>query len=36
MVKMSFSGSDSEQYLNVEPPGINSSEAESVSSIDVW
>lgn len=36
MVKMSFSGSDSEQYLNVEPPGIVGLEATGAALSGSW
>jgi hypothetical protein len=36
MVKMSFSGSDSEQYSNVEPPRIDSIEGTCVSINGFW
>jgi hypothetical protein len=36
MMKMSFSGSDSEQYLNVESPGIGGLEATSVAINGLW
>jgi len=35
MVKMSFSGSDSEQYSNVEPPGIERLSATSTAMRDL-
>jgi len=36
MIKMSFSGSDSEQYSNVEPPGIDGLEATSAATNGLW
>ena len=36
MVKMSFSGSDSGQYSNVEPPGIVGFSATSSAVNSVW
>ena len=36
MMKMSFSGSDSEQYSNVEPPGIETLEATSAAFNCLW
>ncbi len=35
-MKMSFSGSDSEQYSNVEPPGIGGLEATSAAINGLW
>lgn len=36
MAKMSLSGSDSEQYLNVEPPGISGFEVISIGFNSFW